>query len=234
MNDKGLSKKEVEFYRNKYGKNEILFRKKNTIFKLFIESFSDPIIRILLIALFLKILFLFDKGDLFETVGIAISVFLASFISVISEYGSEVSFEKLSKENSNVNVKVVRNGIKCIIPIEEVVVNDIVLVESGDRVCADGYIIYGNVSIDESSISGESIEKLKNLNDFVYMGSVVCEGSCYFKVSGVGVNTFYGKIAKDIQEEPSVSPLKLKLSKLAKFISIIGYLMNLVIMFYYK
>lgn len=223
MNDKGLSKKEVEFYRNKYGKNEILFRKKNTIFKLFIESFSDPIIRILLIALFLKILFLFDKGDLFETIGIAISVFLASFISVISEYGSEVSFEKLSKENSNVNVKVVRNGIKCIIPIEEVVVNDIVLVESGDRVCADGNIIYGNVSIDESSISGESIEKLKNLNDFVYMGSVVCEGSCYFKVSGVGVNTFYGKIAKDVQEEPSVSPLKLKLSKLAKVISIIGY-----------
>lgn len=223
MNDKGLSKKEVEFYRNKYGKNEILFRKKNTIFKLFIESFSDPIIRILLIALFLKILFLFDKGDLFETIGIAISVFLASFISVISEYGSEVSFEKLSKENSNVNVKVVRNGIKCIIPIEEVVVNDIVLVESGDRVCADGNIIYGNVLIDESSISGESIEKSKNLNDFVYMGSVVCEGSCYFKVSGVGVNTFYGKIAKDIQEEPSVSPLKLKLSKLAKVISIIGY-----------
>ena len=111
-----------------------------------------------------------NKVDLFETIGIAISVFLASFISVISEYGSEVSFEKLSKENSNVNVKVVRNGIKCIIPIEEVVVNDIVLVESGDRVCADGYIIYGNVSIDESSISGESIEKLKNLvaNDFAH------------------------------------------------------------------
>ena len=95
-NIKGLTNEEINNSRKKHGTNKITNHKKNTILYLLIESLSDPIVKILLIALGIKLLLLFDKTDLYETLGIAISIFLASIISVISEYGSEKSFEKLN------------------------------------------------------------------------------------------------------------------------------------------
>ena len=178
----------------------------------------------MLIALGIKVIFLFKDSSIYETIGIAISVFLASFISAISEYGSEKAFEKLSLENNHIKVKVIRNNNREIIDIEDVVVGDIVLLESGDKVPADGVIVNGECYTDESMISGEVKEKKKALNDKVFMGSVVVDKNAIMIVKKIGENTFYGKISSDIQEKSTPSPLKEKLTKLAKIISYIGYI----------
>ena len=220
----GLNDKEVIESRKKYGSNKVLIKKKNSFFNLILESLSDPIIKILLIALGIKILFLFKDSNIYETLGIAVAVFLASFISAISEYGSEKALEKLSKENDNLKVKVLRNSKKTIINSDEVVVGDIIYLESGDKVVADGYILSGSVSIDESVLTGESNEKEKSINDIVYSGSIVTDKNAIILVTSVGKNTYYGKIAENIQEKSSPSPLKQRLSDLAKNISRFGYI----------
>lgn len=230
----GLSNNEVISNRNKYGSNKLTSKKKNTFLKLVIESLSDPIIKILLIALAIKILFLFQDSNIFETLGIAVSVFLATFISALSEYGSEKAFEKLSEENSIIKVKVIRNSKKELINMDEVVVGDIVCLESGDKVPADGIVIDGELYIDESSLTGETKEKHKNTNNNeVYMGSVVCGKKGIIQVTLVGDKTFYGRIAQDIQESTIESPLKYKLRILAKQISRLGYICAFLILISY-
>ena len=227
----GLNDKQVIENRNKYGDNDIKRVKKNTFFSLLIESLSDPIIKILLIALVIKIVFLFKDFDWFETLGILIAIFLSSLISTISEYGSEKSFEKLQEESIKLKSKVKRNGKVEEILIKDVVVNDIVILEEGDIVPADGIIIEGSVSVDESTINGESKEVYKekyivkpNSKNQLYKGTIICSGYCVMKVSSVGENTFYGKIALELQEKSSDSPLKIRLRKLAGIISTFGYI----------
>ncbi len=222
-NKNGLSHVEVIKSRNKYGSNKLTIKKKHTIFSMIIESLNDPIIKILLVALCVKVIFLFKDSNIYETLGIAVAVFLASFISVLSEYGSEKAFEKLSEENSSYKVKTIRDGKKCIISVDEVVVGDIVYLESGDKVPSDGVIIEGSIYTDESALTGETFEKLKKINDKVYMGSIVTNQSGIMKATKVGNSTYYGKIANDIQEKTIESPLKSKLRDLAKYISYVGY-----------
>ncbi|MGM9878338.1 MAG: calcium-translocating P-type ATPase, PMCA-type [Bacilli bacterium] len=220
----GLNEEEVIKNRKAFGDNKLTNKKKVTIFSLILESLNDPIVKILLIALAVKVLLIFNKNDLFETLGIAIAVFLASFISVISEYGSEKAFERLNEENNMIDVKVIRNNKRKIISIDDVVVGDIVLIESGDKIPADGIIIDGELYVDESSLTGESKEKYKAYNDVVYRGSVVTSKHAIIKINNVGDKTFYGKVASEIQEEKIESPLKLRLRNLAKIISIFGYI----------
>ena len=169
----GLSDNEVKNNRKKYGENVVNKTKKNSFISLLLESLGDPIIKILLIALSVKVVFLFKNFDWFETLGIIIAIFLASFISSISEYGSEKAFEKLQSQSLNIDVKVKRNGYLLNIKINEVVVNDLVYLESGDLVPADGEIIYGGVSVDESALNGESKESLKIISDEIYKGSII-------------------------------------------------------------
>ena len=220
----GLSNKEVLESRKKYGINRLSTRNNNTFIKLVIESLNDPIIKILLIALGIKVIFLFRDSNIYETLGIVVAIFVASFISSISEYGSEKAFERLSKENSNIKIKVLRNSKKEVVDLEDVVVGDIVYLSSGDKICADGIIIDGEIYVDESSFTGETIEKHKKLNDQVLMGSVVCEKNAIMRVISVGDNTYYGKMASKIQEKSVPSPLKSRLNDLAKNISKLGYL----------
>ncbi len=223
-NISGLTDEEIIKSRKLYGNNMITNKKKVTILSLIIESFNDPIVKILLMALAIKLLLIFNKNDLFETIGIAIAVFLASFISVISEYGSEKAFEKLNEENALTDVKVIRNKKKKIINIDELVVGDIVLIENGDKIPADGKIINGNLYVDESILTGESKEKYKKNNDIVYRGSVVTSKSAIIEVTSVGDKTFYGKVALDIQDVSLESPLKSRLRNLARIISFFGYI----------
>lgn len=223
-NIKGLSDKEVEESRKKYGKNILTNKKKTTILNLILESLNDPIVKILLIALGIKLLMIFNKNDIYESLGIAIAVFLASFISVISEYGSEKAFEKLNDANNKIKVKSIRNGNKQLINIEEIVKNDVLILESGDKIPADAIIIENELYVDESTITGESKEKLKIKNEKVYMGSIVTSKRAIAKVTNIGDETFYGKIAKEIQNKKSDSPLKIRLRNLAKIISVIGYI----------
>lgn len=228
----GLNSKEVEENRKIYGTNDITGVKQNSFFKLLLESLGDPIIKILLIALAIKIVFLFKDFDYFETLGILIAIFLASFISTISEYGSEAAFRRLQEESEQIFVKVLRNGTKIKIPIKEVVVKDIILLESGDKIPADGLIIKGSISVDESSLNGETKEVHKypplsknNIKDQnkVFRGSVVYNGEGLMEVTSVGDKTLFGALAHEVSSNPPISPLKLRLTGLAKFISKIGY-----------
>ncbi len=229
---KGLSTKEVEQNRKVYGNNDISNVKESSFFRLLLESLGDPIIKILLVALAVKVVFLFRDFDYFETLGILIAIFLASFISTISEYGSEAAFRRLQEESSKMKVKVIRDGVLKEIPIGEVVVHDIVALNSGDKVPADGYIIKGELTVDESSFNGETKEAKKyppinsNIlkdNNKLYRGSVIYNGQAYMEVTQVGDKTMYGKMAQEVGEKSPTSPLKLRLTHLAKFISKIGY-----------
>ena len=230
----GLSNKEVEDSRKKYGSNEITKIKQNSFLHLLLESLGDPIIKILLIALAIKVIVLFRDFDWYETIGILVAIFLASFISSISEYGSEKAFSRLQKEAERILCKVIREGKLIEIPESDVVVGDIVLLSSGDRIPADGYLIKGNISIDESSLNGESKEIKKTSiispnnepkeNNIVLRGAVVLSNEAYIKITRVGINTVYGKLALEIQEKQPDSPLKIRLKGLANFISKIGYI----------
>lgn len=229
----GLTQVEVEKNRKLYGNNSITDSEHNSFFKLLLESLGDPIIKILLIALAIKVVFLFKDFDYFETLGILIAIFLASFISTISEYGSEAAFRRLQEESSKIKVKVIRDNILKEIPIEEVVVGDLVVLGSGDKIPADGYIIKGELSVDESSLNGEAKEAKKyppiNSNNIldknkVMRGSVVYNGNAYMLVTEVGDKTIYGALAREVSEEPPTSPLKIRLTGLAKLISKLGYI----------
>ena len=238
----GLTNKEVEINRKKYGSNELKKTKKDSFFKLLIGTMSDPIIKILLIALAIKTVFLFKNFDWYETIGIVIAILLASLISTISEYGSEQAFEKLQEEVSKASCKVIRNGKIIELPVNEVVVEDIVSLETGDKIPADGIIVKGKISVDESSLNGETKEAYKesiinknlvNDKNRVFKGSVVYSNTALMKVTSVGENTFYGKIALELQEKQPETPLKLRLRELAKFISKIGYVGAVLVFFSY-
>ena len=234
----GLTDEEVQESRNKYGSNEIKRTEKNTFLKLFIEALGDPMIKILLIVLAIKLVFLFADFNWFETLGILIAIFLASFISTISEYGSNKAFNKLLENNNQKMAKVKRNNNLKLINISEIVVGDIIYLNGGDYIPADGIILDGHILVDESSINGESKEiyKAYNLNEDkrkLYKGTIVNSGECIIKITNVGENTLFGKIATEIQESSSESPLKMRLRNLASTISKIGYIGAFLVFFSY-
>lgn len=229
MNNKystGLNNEEVSKSRKEYGSNKITDKKQDGFIKLLIESLGDPIIKILLIALAIKVVFLFQDFDWFETLGIVIAIFLASFISSISEYGSEQAFKRLEQEAKKSLVRVIRNNNIEEIPIDDVVKNDIVLLSSGDKVPADGILIEGEIDVDESVLNGETKENEKNTinNINLLRGSIVVNKEGKMLVTQVGDKTVYGSLALEIQEKQPESPLKIRLRGLAKVISRIGYI----------
>lgn len=241
--DSGLTSREVEEQRKKYGSNSISIKKSNKFINILITSLSDPIIKILLIALAIKVIFLFSSFDWYETIGIVIAIFVASFISSISEYGSEKAFIKLQEEASKIKCRVKRDGKLQEISIDDVVVGDIISLEVGDKIPADGYLVSGELTVDESSLNGEakeiykeSVDLWKNtINDKnrVFRGTVVYSNSAYMKVTEVGEDTLFGKITHELKESQPPSPLKVRLSALAKVISRIGYVGAFLVSFSY-
>ena len=232
INNNGLSDKEVIINREKYGENIFTKKKQDTFFKLLLETFSDPIIKILLIALGIKTIFLIRDFDWYETVGIVLAILVASLISSISEYGSMRAFNKLTEETSKINVRVKRAGNIQSIPLSEVVVNDLVVLSTGDRVPADGIIVSGKISLDEAMINGEAKEVYKEAGTdktSLFMGTVVYSGNALMLVRSVGDNTFYGKMAMELQDDNTESPLRIRLTKLAQSISKIGYICSLLV-----
>ncbi len=220
----GLGKKEVEQSRKKYGTNEITVGKKDSFFSLFIESLGDPIIRILLIALGIKTIFLIKDFDWYETIGIVIAIILASLISTISEYGSSKAFDRLMRDASKMKCKVKREGKKQEVVIDELVVGDLLYLETGDKIGADGILIEGQVEVDESMLSGEVNSIIKRKKDLVYRGCVVFNGSALIRVDKVGNNTYYGRMIEELGTGSGTSPLKERLNTLAIQISRLGYI----------
>lgn len=240
INKNGLTSDKVIKNRKKYGNNSLTKKNNDTFFKLLLETLSDPIIKILLIALGIKTIFLIKDFDWYETVGIVIAIMVASLISSISEYGSMRVFNKLTEETSLIKVRAKRDNKVIEIPINDVVYNDIILLGEGDKVPADGIIVSGTIAVDESMLDGEAKEKYKKAcidinkiedDNKVYMSSVVYNGSALMLVTQVGDNTIYGKLAQELQEKEDPSPLKLRLTELAKNISRIGYVASFLVAF---
>lgn len=237
-NNNGLNNEEVKESRKKYGSNNISGKNTNTFFNLFIETLGDPIIKILIIALAVKTIFLFKDFDYFETIGIVIAILVASLISAISEYGSNKAFERMQEESSKINVRVRRNKKVIEIPIDDIVKNDVIILSSGEKIPADGILIRGKLSVDESSLNGESKEVYKELTkdiniisdkNKVYRGTTIYDGTAEVLITKVGMDTLYGKMAKELTTGEDISPLKLRLTNLAKIISKIGYIAAILI-----
>ena len=233
MNTFGLNDNEVIESRKKNGSNTLSKIKSDSILQLFIQSLGDPIIKILLVALGIKIFFLIKSVDIFETIGILSAIFISSFISSISEYGSQKSFIKMQEEASLIKVKAKRNNSVVEISIDDIVCNDIVILEQGDKIPADGIIIDGSVMVDESVLSGETKEIEKIVNSKVFRGTTVNDKKAIMLVTAVGNNTMYGQLNKELQEDSPESPLKFRLKKLALMISKIGYFGAFLVSFSY-
>lgn len=230
----GLSSSEVLESRRKYGDNTLERSKKRSFIRGFVSNLGDPVIKVLLCALAVNLIFMFRGSDWIESAGIAVSVFLATLISTLSEYGSQSAFDKLSEECSAVSCRVRRDGRISEIPASELVYGDIVLIGMGERIPADGLLISGGIGIDQSALTGESREASKKPSrdtsllpsavSSMCSGCVAVSGEGEMIVTRVGKNTALGEISKEIQEETRNSPLKLRLSKLAKQISVLGYI----------
>lgn len=236
----GLTAEEVALSKDKHGDNQLGQRRKYQFIKQFIQNFNDPIIKILLIALAINLVLLIHNFNWYESAGIAFAIFLATFVSTLSEYGSESAFEKLQEEADVTYCRVKRAAGLMELPIKDIVVGDFILLQAGEKIPADGLIVAGEIHVDQSALNGESKEALKipqgstlssSLNatsDFLqpnklFRGSVVCSGEAVMQITQVGIQTFYGQIAREVQEETRDSPLKYRLRNLAETISTFGY-----------
>ena len=236
---KGLSADQVKKSLELHGDNSLKKEKKKGFFKRFLENLSDPIIRILIIALIIQLIFTFGNVNYFEVGGIIVAILLSTIVSTASEYRSEQAFEKLSGDAMDTTVSVLRDGeIKKILS-SELVVGDIVYLSVGEKIPADGEIISGRLTVDQSTLNGESVDFLKccgpdegwdlSSRSKVFCGTVITDGSAIMRVGRVGGSTYYGMVAKDVQTETRVSPLKLRLGRLASQISKIGYVVAAIV-----
>lgn len=237
----GLSSQEVEESRRQYGTNALSEVERESFWSKLKDNFGDPMIKILVVALIINvILTFFGQTEWYESVGIAVAVIIATFVSTYSEYKNEGAFQKLQEEASRIVCKVYRDGEVVEIHIDEIVVGDAVLLQSGDKVPADGYLIDGALSVDQSVLNGEAKEAKKiaapegyeqsDNVDFLtkhdlYRGSIVCSGSAVLHVAKVGDSTIYGTIANELQQDDDrQTPLQVKLADLAQGISRFGYI----------
>ncbi|NDW19749.1 calcium-translocating P-type ATPase, PMCA-type [Dysgonomonas sp. 216] len=240
----GLTEKQVLESRAKYGRNILSPAKKEPLWKLFLEKFKDPIIRILLIAAFLSLgIAIFEhisdgEGHYAETFGIFCAIFLATGVAFWFERDANKKFDILNQVNDDTLVKVIREGNVIEIPKQDIVVGDTILLETGDEVPADGELIEAvSLQIDESSLTGEPIiNKTTNPDDFdeeatyrsnmVMRGTNVMDGHGIFIVQMVGDATEYGKVAeKSTEFTGKETPLNQQLDGLAKFIGFVGLLL---------
>lgn len=231
----GLTPEEVTRSRELHGSNELTQKKRQSFFRQYLSSFGDPIIKILLVALAINVIFLFRHFDWYESAGIAIAVFLATFVSTLSEYGSESAFSKLQEEAAKSQCRVRRNGRVVALPVGEIVVGDLIYLQAGERIPADGILISGRLALDQSALNGESREAVKEPGENaasgdllsrsgLFRGAIVCSGDGIMLVQQVGDATFYGGLAREVQEETRESPLKVRLAGLARTISRLGYI----------
>ena len=235
----GLKSDEVEKSRSDNGSNKLIKQKTESFWHKLKDNYKNPIIIILCVALGIIILLsLFHLTEWYEAIAIAVAVILATLVSTFSEYKNEVSFQKLQEEASQINNKVFRDGKITEISVDEIVVGDYVLLQSGDKIPADGKIVQGELLVNQASLTGESesVGKTKISkndkpaeNDFlnphqVFRGSVVDDGEAVMVIEKVGNNTFYGQLAKELSiNDEHKSPLQVKLIGLARLISKFGY-----------
>ena len=201
----GLTDEEAMRSKERYGANSFTEKKKISFWRKLLESFGDPIIKILLCAL--AVTLLLPGGGIYETVGIAVTIAISTFVSTLSEYGSERAFRRMQEEASVAKCTVLRCGKRREVYVCDVVVGDAVCVKAGDMIPADGFLIKGSISCDQAALNGESEEchksatasepQIRELLDNVslFRGSTVSAGEGIMKITSVGDMTYYGKMA---------------------------------------
>ena len=252
MKYKGLTDQEVEKSRESNGSNVIPDSEPTTFWEEFKETFGDPMIKILLaIAAIMIVMFFFGKAAIYEPIGTIIAILIVATVSAKTGVASDTKYRELKDSTEKDKCKVYRNGLVTVIDIDDVVVGDKVLLQSGDKIPADGILIDGHLKVDNSALNGEAEECKKTAADesveladeitgdtFVdkhslFRGAVVFDGEGVLDVRKVGLKTMMGKMAEEMQEDEPDSPLKVKLAKLAGQISTFGYIGAGVITLFY-
>ena len=237
----GLTDEQVKQSREQHGKNVLTPPQRTSLWKLYLDKYRDPIIQILLVAAFVSLILAFIEKNFMETIGIFVAVFLATTVGFYFERDAAKKFNVLTALSEEQPVKVRRNGKVMEIPRHDVVVGDVVLVEVGDEVPADGELIVCNdLQINESTLTGEPVteKSLEGGGDGAYPRNVilrstmVMNGRGEFVVTAVGDATEIGKVAKKSTEQTSVeTPLHMQLDKLAKMISKVGSVVSVAAFF---
>ena len=252
MKFQGLTEKEVEASRREHGSNAIPDSEPTTFWEEFKETFGDPMIKILLaIAALMIVMYFFGYAEIYEPLGTIVAVLIVAFVSAKTGVASDTKYRELKDSTKKDQCKVHRDGIVKVIDVDDVVVGDKVLLQSGDKIPADGVLVSGDLRVDNSALNGEAEECKKTAADesfaladeitgdtFVdahslFRGAVVFDGEGILDVRKVGLKTMMGKMAEEMQEDEPDSPLKVKLAKLAKQISTFGYIGAIVIAILY-
>ena len=247
---KGLTTSEVEESRKKYGSNVIVEAEPPTFWEAFMEGFGDPMIKILcgisVLMIVLYVLGLFnvippDSVSWFEPVGTIVAIVLVNFISAKTSLSSDKAYRKLKNSTKKDTVKVYRDGVVAVVEVDDIVVGDIVILQSGDKIPADGVLVQGGLRVNNSALNGEAEEckKFEAPEGFtipeeitgdtftdkhsLFKGAIVYNGEGLMEIQKVGMKTMMGKMAEDMADAEETSPLKEKLGVLAGQISKFGY-----------
>lgn len=252
MLKKGLNDQQVRQSREKYGNNVIPDSEPTTFWAEFKETFSDPMIKILLfIAGLMVIMFFLGYAEIYEPIGTVVAVLIVAFVTAKTGVASDTKYRELKNSTKKDVCKVYRNSMVTVIEVDDVVVGDKVLLQSGDKIPADGILVEGDLRVDNSALNGEAEECKKTATDVstemkdeitgdtfvdkysLFRGAVVFDGTGILDVRKVGLKTMMGKMAEEMQEDEVDSPLKVKLGKLAHQISTFGYMGAVVIAIFY-
>lgn len=252
MLKKGLNDQQVRQSREKYGNNVIPDSESTTFWAEFKETFSDPMIKILLfIAGLMVVMFFLGYAEIYEPIGTVVAVLIVAFVTAKTGVASDTKYRELKNSTKKDVCKVYRNSMVTVIEVDDVVVGDKVLLQSGDKIPADGILVEGDLRVDNSALNGEAEECKKFATDIstemadnitgdtfvdkhsLFRGAVVFDGTGILDVRKVGLKTMMGKMAEEMQEDEVDSPLKVKLGKLAHQISTFGYIGAFVIAVFY-
>ena len=252
MKFSGLTEKKVEKSRQDHGSNMIPDSEPTTFWKEFKETFKDPIIRLLLaITAIMLVMFFTGHAEIYEPLGIVVAVIIVAIVTARTGVASDTKYRELKENSEKDTCKVYRNGVATVIDVDDVVVGDLVLLQSGDKIPADGVLIDGNLKVDNSALNGEAEECKKTAapqgfeltenitgDTFVdahslFRGAVLFDGEGVLEVKRVGLKSMMGKMALEMAEDEQDSPLKVKLKKLSDQISKFGYIASVVIALLY-
>ncbi len=248
----GLNDLEVKKSRETYGSNEIPDSEPTTFWKEFKETFKDPMIRVLLaISALMIVMFFLGYAEIFEPVGTLVAILIVAFVTAKTGVASDTKYRDLKHSVKEEEIKVYRNGNICNVGINQVVVGDLVLLQAGDKIPADGILVTGHLNVNNAALNGEAEECPKTAaapdapfpeeitgdtfvdDSSLFRGAIVFDGEGVMLVKKTGIKTMMGRMALEMQEEEPPSPLQVKLSILAGQISKIGYIGAILIAVFY-
>lgn len=252
MQISGLNDEQVRVSRERYGSNVIPESEPTTFREAFLETFGDPMIRILLaIVVIMLIMYGMGHAKIYEPVGTVAAILIVAFVTAKTSVASDTKYRELKESAKKDTTKIYRNGNVEVLSVDEVVVDDRILLQAGDKIPADGVLIQGGLRVNNAALNGEAEECRKNAApedtsfpeavtgevfvdaSSLFRGAVVFDGEGVMAVRKVGTATMMGKMAEEMQADEPDSPLKVKLSKLAQQISVFGYISAVIIVLLY-